>query len=127
MELLQADDGAVGAAAGVGDREVHGDIPRGEREIGVLEGGVVHLGVERKGRERVLAVLALDAAVDGDRAGGLHLLEVVGVDGGDQRQDVPELRAGRGEREVEGELLTGRSGGARDAELEVVEAELGGP
>ena len=56
-----------------------------------------------------VAVLALDLAVDRDRARRLHLVEVVGVDRRHQREDAPELGAGRAEGEVEADVLRRRS------------------
>jgi len=50
----------------------------------------------------------------------------VGVDRRHQRQDAEELGAGRLEREIEPEELAGRASRAGDAELEVVETEIGG-
>jgi hypothetical protein len=55
----------------------------------------------------------------------LHLVEIVGVDRRYQRQDAPEVRTRRLEREVEADPLARRLGRAGDAELEVVEAEVG--
>ena len=83
------------------------------------------LALMRERREGAVAVLALDLAVDREAARGLHLVEVVGVDRRHQRQDAAEVGAGRVEGEVEPEVLPADARRAGDAELEVVEPELG--
>src|SRR6185312_10401151 len=94
VELLQLEQGAVSAAAGVAEGEVHADVPRGEREIGILEGGVVYLEVERERGEGAVAVLALDRAFDREGSRRLHLREVMGVDRRHEGEDTAEIRGG---------------------------------
>ena len=125
VEPVELHHGAVGAAAGVGERQIQEDRTGRKRKIGILEGGVVHLGVDRKRREGAVAILALHPAVHGEAARGLHLVEVAGVHRRHQRQDAAEVGARRLEREIEAQELAHRFGGTGDAELEVVEAELG--
>ena len=64
VEAVELHHGAVGAAAGIGERQIQEDGAGREREIGILERGVVHLGVQRERREGAVAVLALDPAVE---------------------------------------------------------------
>ena len=125
MEPVQLHHGAVGAAAGIGERQIQEDRTGRERQIGILEGGVVHLGIQREGREGAVAILALDPAVHGKVARRLHLVEVAGVDRRHQRQNAAEVGAGCLECQVETEQLADGAGRSVDPELEIVEAELG--
>ena len=62
VQPAQVHHRAVGAAAGIRDAEVEEDVARRERQVGVAEGRVVHLGAEGERGERVVAVVALDPA-----------------------------------------------------------------
>ena len=44
LEAVELHDGAVGAAARIGERQIQEDRAGWKRKIGILEGGVVHLG-----------------------------------------------------------------------------------
>ncbi len=125
MKPVEIDHGAVGASARIGQRQIEEDRTGREREIGILERGVVHLGVQRERREGAVAVLALDPGVHRKVARRLHLIEITGVHRRHQREDAPEIGARRPECQIQPEQLADGTDRSRYAELEVVEAELG--
>ena len=107
VKSVELDDGAVGAAAGIHEREIDEDGARRKREVRVLERGVVHLRGDRKRRDDVLVVIALHTPLERKCSGRLHLVEVVRVDRWHERKNVPEVGGGRLERKIEREPLPG--------------------
>jgi len=59
VKPVELDQGAVGAPARVGERQLHPDVPGRERQVGILKRAVIDLGVEPEGGECAVAVLAL--------------------------------------------------------------------
>ncbi len=123
VEALHSHHGAVHVAARVVDREVERDVLRREREVGIAKGAVLHLRADRERREDARPVLPLHLAGHGHGARGLHALEVARVDGGDEREDVAEVGAGRGEREVERGRALAERDRTGEVEDQVVHAE----
>src|SRR5689334_21876313 len=126
MKAVEVDHGAVGTPARIAEGEIHDDVSRGKREIGILERRVVYLGVQLERRECAVTVLALDHPQYADVARCLHPAEVVRIDRWDEREDAPEVLVRCSEAEVQALELAGRLGGTAHAEIEIVKAHLGG-
>ena len=124
VEPIQPHDRAVHVSARVVQGEVESDVARRQGEVRIAEHAVGDFGAHGESRKRVLPPFALYAALQGERPGRLQRFEVVGIHHWHQGECLGEVRAGRRERHVERDVITGPGRAPGEVQHQLVEAEL---
>ena len=99
---------AVERAARVGRLGGHADAGHGLGQGGVFEAALPDAERQLEGRQAVADQASPGPGREGHLARGLQILEIPGVEGGDERQDFAELNLGRGQFQIHVDPFVGQ-------------------